>query len=336
MDVPLISIIVPIYKAMPHLQHCLRSLLSQNCIEQMEIVCVDDCGDDGSIEYIEMLQQEHSQGHRLRLCRMPHNSGASMARNQGLLQAEGNYVGFVDADDWCEPDMYERLYNAIQASDADWAFCLARKEWLNGEHRALTQPFIISGEFTDEMRRLLLLKGVAYFWTGLYNREFLLANALDFPLGKFSEDSYFWWLTVMHTERIAIVYKVGYHYLIQDNSVSKRPDATKAEQKQQMYGNLLSRLRSEGLYSDFRNEIDYMYIKKGLIIPLMIRAINHPDTDDAYYHKMIEVSHTDEVEVLGNPYFKGDYKLRLLFWGFSHCPKLISKLLRLKYKQDPF
>ena len=334
--VPRISVVVPIYRAMPFLKKCLDSLLSQKAVNDMEILCIDDCGGDDSVEYIVALMQSHPQKNRLRLYSMPHNSGASVARNYGLQMAQGEYVGFVDADDWCEVDMYSSLLEAVVREKTQWGYCIGQKDFANGASELLSQPAIPSGAITPDSRRKLLTEGVAYFWTGLYNRQFLINEAITFPDGKFSEDSYFWYTVLMHSESVAVIDSVGYHYNIQDNSVSRRPDITKAEQKQAMYSDFIDRMRSEDLYLNFALELDYLYIKKGLLIPLMIKAINHPDTTNSYYRQMIRQAATDKVDVAHNSYLQRNTKYRLLLSAFRISGQLVSKVLRQKFDIDPF
>lgn len=331
-----ISIIIPVYRAMPFLAQCLESLLSQTIIDQMEIVCIDDCGGDGSVDYIRNLQNSHPRGSRVVLYSLDANRGASAARNFGVTKAEGEYIGFVDADDWCEPEMYQLLLDGARQYDAQWAYCLGQKEYADGTSFVLNQPAVASGSMQRSDRQILLTQGVAYFWTGLYSRQFLINGSISFPEGKFSEDSYFWYTVLMHSDSLAFVDKVGYHYRIQENSVSRRPDPTKAEQKQQMYSKLLSRFRGEGLYADSASELDYLYIKKGLLIPLIIKAINHPDTTTAYYRQMIAQAADDKVEIKHNAYFRHSLPYRILLAAFRFNGRLISRLLRLKYRTDPF
>lgn len=335
MAATLVSVVIPVYRAMPFLRRCLDSLLSQTVVGCMEIVCIDDCGGDDSVGYIKSLQLTHGDN-LLRLFSMPKNSGAAAARNFGLTKVRGEYIGFVDADDWCEPDMYESLLSAIRQYNADWAYCLAQKDFPNGRSQLFTQPRISCGNISDADRRLLLTKGIAYFTTGLYSRRFFTDLGLKFPNGKFSEDSYFWWTVLMHSQRLAVVDRVGYHYVIQDNSVSKRPDTDKAALKQSVYSELLLHFRSNRLYDAFAPEIDFLYIKKGLLIPLLIQAINCPETLPDATDRLLARAAADGINPSSNTYCRSDLRARLLYTAFVRTPRLISSLLRLKFRQDPF
>ena len=116
----MISIIVPVYKAEKYLDNCINSLLSQTYTD-LEIILVDDGSPDASGAICDAYAAKDS---RIKVIHQQ-NGGQSAARNAGLSVASGEYVGFVDADDTVEPDMYEVLYEAIQGRDL--AICGARR-----------------------------------------------------------------------------------------------------------------------------------------------------------------------------------------------------------------
>ena len=106
---PLVSIIVPVYNIMEYLPRCVESLRNQT-YETIEILLVDDGSTDGTGALCDRLAAEDS---RIRVFHKE-NGGSSSARNLGIAQAKGEYLGFVDSDDYVEPDMYERLYYAVE------------------------------------------------------------------------------------------------------------------------------------------------------------------------------------------------------------------------------
>lgn len=329
-----LSVIVPLYNAEQYVRICLESLLAQTIIDGMEIIVVDDRGTDRSVEIVRDIINNHPRGSHIRLLETPQNSGAWAARNIGLDEAEGEYIGFTDADDWVEPDMFERLYNEAERLEADWAYCYGQKEYENGDESEVLEPEVTeSCELDERVKKDMFVNGVAYFWTAIYNRTFLKVNHIEFPEGKFSEDSYFWWMVVMYSEQLGVVPYVGYHYRIQPNSVSKRPDPEKAHLKQQMYSNLLSYFRGKGLYRIYQKELDYLYIKKGFLIPLLIEAINKQKPDLRAIRRQ---RHSDEVSLVGNKYLNRDPRGLFLTLAFRIAPRLTARLLKMKYKTDPF
>lgn len=114
----IISIIVPIYNMEMYIERCLHSLLTQT-FKRIEIIAVNDGSTDQTGDILSKYQEKDK---RLKVF-YQENKGVSQARNFGLKHAEGEYIGFVDPDDWVHQDMYEALYEALQREQADIAMC---------------------------------------------------------------------------------------------------------------------------------------------------------------------------------------------------------------------
>lgn len=127
MQTPLISVIVPVYKAETYLDRCVSSIRRQT-YENLEIILVDDGSPDRCGEMCDAYAKEDS---RIRVFHKE-NGGQSSARNLGLDNMKGEYVGFVDSDDWIEPDMYQRLYELIQEHNAQISACGTQKDYPDG------------------------------------------------------------------------------------------------------------------------------------------------------------------------------------------------------------
>ena len=127
MSKPLISVIVPVYKAEPYLEKCVGSIRNQT-YSNLEIILVDDGSPDRCGEMCDAFAKEDP---RIRVFHKE-NGGQSSARNLGLDNMQGEYVAFVDSDDWVEPGMYQRLYDLICAHDAQIACCGIRNHFPDG------------------------------------------------------------------------------------------------------------------------------------------------------------------------------------------------------------
>lgn len=114
----LISIVVPVYNAETYLSRCIDSILSQT-YKNLEIILIDDGSTDSSQEICRIYRNKDN---RVKVIHQK-NKGVSAARNRGLFHAAGDYLGFVDADDWIEPDMYRTLYELINVYNSDIAIC---------------------------------------------------------------------------------------------------------------------------------------------------------------------------------------------------------------------
>lgn len=114
----LISIIVPVYNVEKYLEHCLNSIINQT-YKNLEIILVNDGSTDNSLEICESFKQKDS---RIKIITKG-NGGLSSARNEGLKIAKGNYISFVDSDDWIDADFIKALYNNLISTDSDMSTC---------------------------------------------------------------------------------------------------------------------------------------------------------------------------------------------------------------------
>ncbi len=114
---PDVSIIIPIYNAEKHLEQCIDSVINQT-LKSIEIILIDDNSTDGSAAICRKYLSDARVKYYLK-----NNEGAGAARQGGIYRSKGKYVGFVDSDDWCEPNMFEKMYNAAVASNSDIVFC---------------------------------------------------------------------------------------------------------------------------------------------------------------------------------------------------------------------
>lgn len=120
-----ISIITPVYKVEEYLPRCIDSILAQTHTD-LELILVNDCSPDGSGAICDAYAEKDS---RVRVIHQPKNGGVAKARMAGIAAATGDFVGFVDSDDWVEPDMYEKLLALLHEHGADIAECSYFNDW---------------------------------------------------------------------------------------------------------------------------------------------------------------------------------------------------------------
>ena len=183
MHIPKVSIIVPVYNAAPYIRDCLDSIMSGN-LKDIEVIAVNDGSSDNSLEILE----EYRCKSGIVVIDQP-NAGASKARNKALDVAIGEYVGFVDADDWVEPQMYSKMYTAAKDADADIVFCniyrnsdLKMRKYLPpgvydaNRIRHDIYPLLISN--LDETSGKVTIRGAA--WPRIFRRDLLERNHIRF------------------------------------------------------------------------------------------------------------------------------------------------------------
>ena len=216
---PLVSVVVPAYNIKPHLPKCLDSLLGQT-LAQIEIVVVDDGSTDGTAQIADGYAAQNPQ---IKVIHRP-NGGLSAARNTGMAVATGKYIGFVDGDDWVEPDMFMAMGTALEGDpSAEFAVCGAKVEFsykadAADEHWA-QKYFDLppSGGCALTPRVVHDINSTA--WTKLYRRDFLRDNDIRFPEGMVNEDEVFFFFTMGKARRIQIVNKPYYHYVRNDGGI---------------------------------------------------------------------------------------------------------------------
>lgn len=192
-----VSVIIPLYNAEKYIAACLESILNQT-FKDFEVIVVDDCSTDNSCAVAESYLEKF--GGRLKIIYLPQNTGnASIPRNEGLKFSRGEYIFFMDNDDWLISNALETLYNFAEQYKADVVYMeqgfICDEDSQNVTTVSWTPPeFAINKivmESADVSKRLdiLLSKGYGVTpWTKFISRDFLIANQITFPHVKISED----------------------------------------------------------------------------------------------------------------------------------------------------
>jgi len=326
-----VSVIVPIYNVEAYIADCIHSLLDQT-LQEIEIIAVDDRGTDQSMDIVRKIQVSHPRGSIIKIVQMPQNSRAGMARNAGIDHAQGTYIGFVDSDDWVESDMFEELYNTAIKEDSDVCFSNAVKEYPNGKTSILSHPQVEPGVFTHEKKIKMLSKYTTAFWTAVYKRSFWNDNNIRFPKEKY-EDSFIAPLVIIYAQKFSYIQKSFYHYVIRENSICTTVDDTKYQHKIQLFNKLVSTLKDRNLYEKFKNEIDYIYIKKAYLIALLNYVVN----SEKPQIKTISSIHSEVNRIIpnyrNNKYYKKKVTIRIIDLLFNFSPKIAIKLCKLYSKK---
>lgn len=206
----MISIIVPVYKVEPYLRQCVDSILGQT-YRDIEVLLIDDGSPDRCGEICDEYERQDA---RVRVFHTE-NRGLSAARNLGLREARGEYIGFVDSDDWIEPDMYEVLLKRLQETGADIGVC-----GLWYEHEKTKRELKLQEDIYDSNDALSLLieeKISNHAWNKLYKAE--LFQNISFPEGVFFEDIVTMHRIIEFCHRVATTQAFGYHYRQRINGI---------------------------------------------------------------------------------------------------------------------
>ncbi len=219
---PLITVIVPVYNILEYLPRCVHSVTAQT-YTRLEIILVDDGSTDGTGELCDELAKEDA---RIRVFHKE-NGGSSSARNLALSKAQGEYVGFVDSDDYIEPDMYEKLYAGIVEFRVPVAQIGRDETDVQGNRlpnicEPPEKPQV--WESGDFLREMLLHKGDCSFCTKLIRRDLFPSNEENFPVGRLNEDFHLLVRMLPRMERLVSLPGQGYHVFYRIGSNSRKAD----------------------------------------------------------------------------------------------------------------
>lgn len=220
-DRPLISVIIPVYNVAGYLNQCLETVCAQT-YHNLEIILVDD----GSTDNSGFLCDEWAEKDpRIKVIHKS-NGGVSSARNEGLKAATGQLIGFVDSDDWLEPEMYEELFNSLQDSGAEVSMC----GYVDYPYGTLdepvnkgTQPHRPCG-FEDAIIHIYARNG--YFtslWNKLFRAYLVVSNGEYLPFDtdiSVGEDELWLASVIKKSNKNSFVPKALYHYRVRSNSVT--------------------------------------------------------------------------------------------------------------------
>ena len=211
----IISIIIPIYNVAPYLERCVESLVNQS-YPDMEIILIDDGSTDDSGKIADRLAEVHENV----LVIHQENRGVSAARNAGLREAQGDYIGFVDPDDYVDEEMYLSLYAMLHENSVDVAACTFLNEYEDGRPCTRTEGIeaVMSGEeavFYD------LLHGMFITCNKLFSRK-ACYNIFYDEESINGEDRLFDVQALLQAERVVYVNKPFYHYCHRPNSAGTK------------------------------------------------------------------------------------------------------------------
>lgn len=215
-----ISVIVPIYNIIDCLERCVMSIVNQT-YSDLEIILVDDGSTDGTEKLVDELALRDG---RIKVIHKE-NGGSSSARNLGLTHATGEYIGFIDSDDYIEPDMYELLSDAVKNHGSKMAQISRDEVNEDGSRRPdicipPEKEILISS--ADMMKELLMHRGDCSFCTRICHRD--LFNNREFPVGELNEDFKLLTQMLLEVDEFPILPKQCYHVYYRMNSNSRRKD----------------------------------------------------------------------------------------------------------------
>ena len=267
------SVIVPVYNVEQYLEQCLESILAQN-YDDYEVICVNDGSTDSSREILTAWESRMPQ---MRVIDRE-NGGLSAARNTGLEAATGEYMVFVDSDDWVEPNMLDTLAKSIGNEDM---VCFACRKNDSGKNDTLPIEQSTGWDYYNLHALEARIIPFVCVWQRCYRREFLLDNRLWFREGILHEDNEFTPRACLKAKSIKVIPNMLYNYRVRPNSIMTTR-GLKSKESLITIGNELSELFSH------ESDIDKTIIYRALTQYYQMAFIENTKDEDHRLRQLID------------------------------------------------
>lgn len=257
-----ISVVIPCYNVEDYIDQCIQSLVAQTIgLDVLEIILVNDASTDNT--YQKLLEYEQQYTDSIIVVNQSENGKQGAARNAGMEYASGEYLGFCDADDWMEPQMYEKLYSAIRATDADYVVCARYEEFADGSQNICgpEEDGVIEldqEDFKNAICGMLASGGVCQT---LYNMDFLRNVNIWFPEQLKYEDNFWTGIITYYAKRVGTISTPLYHYRIHQDSTAQSRNALHHLDRLKIELLKLEELQSRGLFQRYYEDIEREFIR---------------------------------------------------------------------------
>ena len=245
---PKVSVLVPIYNVEKYLEKCINSLLSQT-LEDIQIILVNDGSKDNS----GTIAKKYAEKNKDKVIYVEkENGGLSDARNYGLKYATGDFVAFLDSDDYIEKNAYEEMYNKAIEENADYVECDFIWEYPN--KAKIDKQY----KYQNKKEMLSFVRVVA--WNKLIKRSLIIEHNLEFPKGLRYEDVEFTYKLIPYINKFAYVDKPFIHYVQREGSIANVQNERTAEIFT-VLDEVIEFYKKNNIYEEYKEELEYNYAR---------------------------------------------------------------------------
>lgn len=286
-----ISIIVCAYNGEKYIDRCMNSIVNQTIgLESLEIILVNDASDDNTLDKFKQWEERYPQN--IIVITYGENKGAGGARNVGLQYASGDYIGYIDCDDWIDSTMYEKLYEKVVIYSCDVVKCKCFRTSTENMQKLENMPR--EDKFYDSME----LKGMYPFWEnelevgkngyygglwcGIYKRTLLIENNIFFPEKLYYEDNFWGELLKLYIKKMYIIDEILYYYWINNNSVTMKRNNVRQLERLTIELLLLEELKKRGVYQKHEDIVERNFIIRFYINTMHILFERFDEVPDVF------------------------------------------------------
>ena len=258
-----VSVIVPFYNVENYIEKCLQTLVGQT-LDDIEIILVNDGSKDRSMVVVEKFLEQYPE----KIVYLEkENGGLSDARNYAIPYAKGEYIAFLDSDDYVEKTMYKDMYELAKKEDSDMVECDFYWEYPDKEKIDTGVTYSGKNEMLEKVRVVA--------WNKLIKKEILDKTKIQFPKGLRYEDVEFTYKLVPFLDKVSFLKKPCIHYVQRDGSISNVQNERNGEIFD-VLENVIEFYKENDIYDQFKNELEYVYVRYAFCSSLL-RIVKIPD-----------------------------------------------------------
>lgn len=245
---PKVSVIVPFYNVEGYIEKCLETLVNQT-LQDIEIILVNDGSKDRSVNIVKKFQRNYPE----KIVYLEkENGGLSDARNYAIPYAKGEYIAFLDSDDYVEKDMYQKMYNLAVKEESDMVECDFCWEYPDKTRKDVGEIYHGTKEMIEKIRVIA--------WNKLIKKEILEDTKIQFPKGYRYEDVEFTYKLIPYIKKVSFLKEACIHYIQREGSISNSQN----ERTREIFDvleHVLQYYKKIGIYEKYKTELEYIYTR---------------------------------------------------------------------------
>ena len=321
MEKGLISVIVPVYNIEKYLPRCIDSILNQT-YKNWEAIFINDGSTDNSLK---ILEEYKKRDKRIKIIDKK-NAGSGAARNDGIENSKGEYIAFLDSDDWYEKNFLEKLYNNLIENNSDVSMCNPKMTYDNIEKNSKINTYFFKNVELDKTpEKILGILAMPVVWNKLYKKDIIVKNKIRFPNYSFCEDVEFLYKTFLYVNKVSKIEDDLYNYYQRKNSATKKIKEEAIEQVYKVLENIERYIKN-----NFSDKLEFFYLYKvQFIYSISITLLVKIDNDKNLRNK-INKKNNDELKNINKSLILKNKKI-LIYYIAIKLKKIleISKIISL-------
>lgn len=313
---PLISIIIPCYNVSEYIDRCLSSIINQSVgYQSLEIICIDDASSDDTLKKLKTWEEKYPQN--ILLIPLVENGRQGKARNIGLSYATGEWIAFIDADDWIEADYLNQLYQAAVSCHADMTVCGFIRDFSSeiiylNERQSFEWHYYQIDSVEKRKTCIRFMSQSPNVWGKLIRKDFILQNRISFPEQLAYEDNIFSSLIYAYIGSYCQIDTPLYHYFVNKDSTILKLNESYHIDFLTVQCMKFQEWKIRGFYSKYKDELEFDFLHACYLDFLKMICLRYDPPSYSLFLLLKETILSYIPDYINNPYIaKG-------FTNFQH------------------